>query len=121
LVKTETASRTVAHTTGFATGTSIPQSNGNSGSGGMSSKTKSIIGGVVGGIGGAILLGGLALVAWRVWGRKKRVSDDDNDLMMGTGSAVGEKPASGAQNTPFQTNLEQYHNPGGRPNAAANF
>jgi Ca2+/Na+ antiporter len=116
MVQTQTSSRTVLTTTAFATGTSAPQSNGNA-SGGMSSKTKALIGGLVGGIGGAIILIAAGIVLWRVR-NKRRVSEDDNDLMMGTGSAVGEKPANA---TPFQTNLEQYHNPGGRPNAAANF
>jgi len=74
---------------------------------------------VVGGVGGAILLGGIAIVIWRVWGRKKRVTEDDADLMAGTGAALGDKPHSA--NSPFQSNLEQYHTPSGRPNAAANF
>ncbi|KAF2198529.1 hypothetical protein GQ43DRAFT_474457 [Delitschia confertaspora ATCC 74209] len=121
-VLTSSGSRTVERTTGQAIITSTPQNSGsnNGGSGGgLSSKSKSIIGGVVGGVGGAILLGGIALVCWRIWGRKKRISEDDADLMAGTGSALGDKPHNA--NSPFQSNLEQYHNPGGRPNAAANF
>jgi hypothetical protein len=122
---TVVSSRTIASTTGFATVTSAASLNNGgdngSGSSGLSSSSKKIIGGVVGGVGGAILLGGIAIVCWRIWGRKQRGLEDDDDLMGGTGSAVGEKPLSANQNTPFQTNLEQYHNPGGRPNAAANF
>ncbi|KAF2467007.1 uncharacterized protein BDR25DRAFT_359061 [Lindgomyces ingoldianus] len=119
---TETGSRTSVFSTGQAVITQKPDpQNGNGGgsSSGLTDSNKKIIGGVVGGVGGAILLGGIAIVCWRIWGRKKRVSEDDDDLMAGTGSALGDKPAP--NNTPFQSNLEQYHNPGGRPNAAANF
>ncbi|KAF2178104.1 hypothetical protein K469DRAFT_338751 [Zopfia rhizophila CBS 207.26] len=119
---TQTGSRTAIITTGSATITNSAQSgNGGGESGGLSESSKKIIGGVVGGVGGAILLGGIAIVCWRIWGRKKRVSEDDDDLIAGTGSALGDKSHSGSTNTPFQSNLEQYHNPGGRPNAAANF
>ncbi|KAJ4294455.1 hypothetical protein N0V90_008146 [Kalmusia sp. IMI 367209] len=115
LAQTSLASRTVERTTGTAVSTlSADSSNG---SGGLSSTNKAIIGGVIGGVGGAILLGGIAYVCWRMWGKKKRVTEDDADLMANTGAALGDKP----QGTPFQSNLEQYHNPGGRPNAAANF
>ncbi|KAF2004983.1 hypothetical protein P154DRAFT_425561 [Amniculicola lignicola CBS 123094] len=120
---TSSTSRTVLHTTGQALSTeaaSLPNPGNGGGGSGLSGSNKKIIGGVVGGVGGAILLGGLAIVCWRIWGRKKRVSEDDDDLMAGTGSALGDK-SSGSPNTPFQSNLEQYHNPGGRPNAAANF
>lgn len=95
-----------------------PQGKGSS-SKGLSDSNKKIIGGVVGGVGGAILLGGIAIVCFRIWGKKKRVTEDDADLMAGTGSALGDKPQGGR--SPFESNLEQYHNPGGRPNAAANF
>ncbi|KAF2872706.1 hypothetical protein BDV95DRAFT_628281 [Massariosphaeria phaeospora] len=111
-------------TTGQAEYTQLPDPQSgpsNSGSGGISEGNKKIIGGVIGGIGGAILLGGIAIVCWRMWGRKKRVSEDDDDLMAGTGAALGDKSHSSPNSTPFQTNLEQYHNPGVRPNAAANF
>lgn len=111
-------------TTGFTTFTdpaSLNNGNGNSGGGGLSESNKKIIGGVVGGVGGAILLGGLAIVAWRIWGRKKHITEDDDDLMAGTGSALGSDKATGSTGTPFQSNLDQYHTPGGRPNAAANF
>jgi hypothetical protein len=59
-------------------------------------------------------------VYWRLR-NKKRVTEDDDDLMSGTGTAIGDKPQSASTNSPFTSNLEQYHNPGGRPNAAANF
>jgi hypothetical protein len=64
-------------------------------------------------------LGGIAIVCWRIWGRRKHVTEDDADLMANTGAALGDK--GHGNNSPFQTNLDQYHTPGGRPNAAANF
>jgi hypothetical protein len=120
---TGVSASTAIITTGQAITTDPPetQKGTESSGGGLSKEKQSIIGGVVGGVGGALLLGGIALVCWRMWGRKKRVSADDDDINFNTGSALGDKPASGAANTPFQNNLEQYHNPGGRPNAAANF
>ena len=118
---TSAGSRTVQHTTGSVVETSISSTDTSSDSsgGGLSSEKKAIIGGVVGGVGGAILLCGLAIVAWRRWHKKKRVTEDDADLMAGTGAALGDKTSQGQ--SPFQSNLEQYHGPGGRPNAAANF
>jgi hypothetical protein len=73
----------------------------------------------VAGIGGAALLGGLAYVAWRIWGNRKSTLDEDDDLM-GT-SAHGHKVTDSADNSPFKSTLDQYHNPAGRVNAAANF
>ena len=90
----------------------------------MSSNTKKIIGGVVGGIGGAIVLGGLAIVAWRIWGRKKNRSEDDDDYLAGSNAHQPlntEKRHSGSPNDMFNRTLEQHHTPGGRVNAAANF
>lgn len=118
-MSTGVSSRTIEHTTGSTVENALPTTQANNSDGGLSSTKKSIIGGVVGGVGGAILLGGIAIVCWRMWGKKKRVTEDDADLMAGTGSALGDKSHSSA--SPFQSNLEQYHNPGGRPNAAANF
>ncbi|KAF1964978.1 hypothetical protein BU23DRAFT_40523 [Bimuria novae-zelandiae CBS 107.79] len=118
--QTSVGSRTVEHTTGAVTETALTNVGAGNGGGssGLSSEKKAIIGGVIGGVGGAILLGGIAIVCWRMWGKKKRVSEDDADLMAGTGAALGDKSST---TNPFQSNLEQYHNPGGRPNAAANF
>lgn len=87
----------------------------------MSQTNKNIIGGVVGGVGGVLLLGGIALVFWRMKKRQNNVSADDDDMTLGTGSALGDKSQNVNGASPFQSNLEQYHNPGGRPNAAANF
>jgi len=91
----------------------------------MSHKTKITVIGVVVGVGGAIVLGGLFIVAWRIWGRKK--SSDEGDGLMGfqTGSAGHEKTGSvggTAQANPFQSTLENYHNPARtNVNASSNF
>ena len=100
----------------------LDSSGNSSGSSGISDNTKNIIIGVCVGIGGAILLGGLAVVAYRVRGRKKSQHDDDDDLM-GTqlGSGSHEKTGSSNDNSPFKSTLDQYHNPAGRVNPAANF
>jgi hypothetical protein len=121
---TSSGQQTDLVTTGTALSTELPLPRKGDGedSGGLSDSKKKIIGGVVGGVGGAILLGGIAIVCWRMWGRKNRMPDNDDDLVANTGAALGDKPhSSSTGNTPFQSNLEQYHNPGGRPNAAANF
>jgi len=90
----------------------------------VSSSDKKIIIGVVVGVGGAILLGVLGVVFWRI--QKKRnggYNDEDDDLMGGTavGSGPREKAPSPSQGgTPFKNTLDQYHNPG-PVNAASNF
>jgi len=87
-----TSDRLITHTTGWATITSNPTLGYNTGSSnnssGLSTSTKSIIGGVVGGIGGAIVLGGLLVVAWRLWGRKKGKTQDDDDYFSGSDNGV---------------------------------
>jgi hypothetical protein len=92
--------------------------NGSSGSsgGGLSTSTKSIIGGVVGGIGGAILLGGLALVAWRMWGRRRAKGPgmDDDDVM-------GAQPHESLMTEKDEPPLARYHGGGGQINTASNF
>jgi len=71
----------------------------------------------VGGIGGAILLGGIALVCWRIWGRKRAGGYDDV-----TTSAVAEnKPPSSSGMADDESHMDRYQSPVGRPNAAANF
>jgi len=90
----------------------------------MSPKTKTTVVGVVVGVGGVIVLAGLFVVAWRIWGRKK--NEDESDGLMGfrSGSAGHEKSNSisgnGPQN-PFQSTLENYHNPARNVNASSNF
>jgi hypothetical protein len=88
---------------------------------GMSPQTRNTVIGVVVGVGGAIILGGLALVAWRIWGRKKH--QEENDGLMDYGSAIESKPETGGSltsRTPFQSTLESYHAPT-QVNTAANF
>jgi outer membrane biosynthesis protein TonB len=96
---------------------------------GMSPTTRNTVIGVVVGVGGAIILGGLALVAWRIWGRKKH--QEENDGLMDYGSVVDSKPdtsgggsgvggGSLAGRSPFQSTLESYHAPT-QVNTAANF
>jgi len=120
---TSTGTSSVAITTGETRITDPPTSQSNNGGndGGLSDSNKKVIGGVVGGVGGALLLGGIALVFWRMKKRQHKVTADDDDLNLNTGAALGDKSHNGTGASPFQSNLEQYHNPGGRPNAAANF
>jgi len=89
----------------------------------MSSKTKSTVIGVVVGVGGAIVLGGLLIVAWRIWGRGKKHDDSDELMSFGTGPVNDghEKGGSASGTTPFQSTLENYHNPAKQVNASSNF
>jgi len=84
----------------------------------LSDTAKKTIGGVVGGVGGALLLAGLAYTAWRVWGKKKNLHDDD----LYDPNVHQEKMSTSTDtaSTPFRTNLEQYHQPG-PVNTASNF
>ena len=89
----------------------------------MTTKTKNTVIGVVVGVGGAIILAGLFIVVWRIWGRSKK--EDESDGLMGFrgGSSGHEKSGSvGAAGTanPFQSTLENYHNPA-TVNASSNF
>jgi hypothetical protein len=120
---TSTGTNSIPITTGQATYTEspTPQDSNNGNDSGLSDSNKKVIGGVVGGVGGALLLGGIALVFWRMKKRQSKVTADDDDLNLNTGAALGDKPQNGTGASPFQSNLDQYHNPGARPNAAANF
>jgi hypothetical protein len=92
----------------------------------MSPKTKAVVGGVVGGIGGAILIGGLAIVAWRLWGKKKRAREAAvDDYGMGTAgsprdSLGREKQISASSHAPTLS-TDTYRNPNGAVNTASNF
>ncbi|KAI4245053.1 MAG: hypothetical protein L6R40_002652 [Gallowayella cf. fulva] len=120
-----TTSGLKAVSTFASTSTSAPSLNGNqsgSSKSGLDSSQKRIVIGVVVGIGGAILLGGIAVVAWRIWGRKGRAKDDDNDLMGShPGSSGREKRSSISGQSPFRSTLDQYHNQHGPVNTASNF
>ena len=76
------------------------------------------------GVGGAILIGAIGVVFWRMSARKRNAArtDEDADLMSGTavGTGAREKAPSPHGGTPFQSTLDQYHNPG-PVNAASNF
>lgn len=99
----------------------VGDNNGGGQNSGMSPQTRNTVIGVVVGVGGAIILGGLALVAWRIWGRKRH--QEENDGLMDYGSTVESKPESGGSmsgRTPFQSTLESYHAPT-QVNTAANF
>jgi hypothetical protein len=93
----------------------------------MSSKTKNTVIGVVVGIGGAAILAGLFVVAWRIWGRKKENDDDDGLMGFRTGSAgqgheKNNSVSAAGQPNPFQSTLENYHNPARQNvNASSNF
>jgi len=92
-----------------------------SGSSGLEASQKRIIIGVVVGVGGAALIGGLALVAWRIWGKKSDPADED-DLMSSQASSSGREMSSGVGgSSPFKSTLDQYHTPAGPVNAASNF
>ena len=105
-------------TTGFATATIAPGLADGGGNGdNLSTNTKKVIGGVVGGIGGAILIGGLAFVAWRLWGKKKDAHElPQEDPTYSNDSLNQQKRMS--RNTLMS---EPYSNPGGTVNTASNF
>ncbi|KAK1758502.1 hypothetical protein QBC47DRAFT_143498 [Echria macrotheca] len=112
---TFTTATTSTSTPGLAGGSSSNQPSG------MSPQTKNVVIGVVVGVGGAIILGALAVVAWRIWGRKKQA--EDNDELMTYPSSAGEKPDTSnsmSGRTPFQSTLESYHAPT-QVNTASNF
>jgi len=115
-----TSARVVSSTTGFATATILPElQDGSSGGGGggLSPSSARIVGGVVGGVGGAILLGGLAIVAWRLWGKKKgeRLPADEDYLGSDKHGSVG------SGNNFAQQAAPGYNNPNGAVNTASNF
>ncbi|KAF2771378.1 hypothetical protein EJ03DRAFT_342398 [Teratosphaeria nubilosa] len=111
-------SRVVSSTTGYATATLTPSLANGGGSGdNLSTSSKKIIGGVIGGIGGAVLIGGLAVVAWRLWGKKKdrEALPQDDFLDSQNDSIRREKRGSG------QPLSGSYQNPNGPVNTASNF
>lgn len=103
----------------------LQDDSGKKSSSGMSTSTRNIVIGVVVGVGGAIVLGGIGLVAWRIWGRKKSQNEDaDMDFDTGTGYQPMEKPDTPnpgpSGRSPFQSTLESYHAPT-QVNTASNF
>ena len=121
----QTSSRVIAAESASATSSETPGLNGSggtSGNSGLSSSSKKVVGGVVGGVGGAILLGGLAIVAWRIWGRNRQTNYGEDDPMNPAPSSSGqEKSSSDRGHSPFRSTLDQYHNPAQPVNTASNF
>ncbi|KAK3951940.1 hypothetical protein QBC32DRAFT_152745 [Pseudoneurospora amorphoporcata] len=95
------------------------EKNSDKSGGGMSTQTRNIVIGVVVGVGGAIVLAGLGIVAWRIWGRKRQ-SDEADNLMEYNDAGKPEVGGSMAGRTPFQSTLESYHAPT-HVNQASNF
>jgi len=119
--ESQTSSATSSGSSKSTNPASLNDENGSSSR--MTTKTKNTVIGVVVGIGGAVVLGGLLIVAWRIWGRGKR-TDDDDGLMGFRSSAANdshEKSGSASGTTPFQSTLENYHNPAKQVNASSNF
>ena len=115
-----TENAVLSSTTGYATATINPSlANGGGDGSNLSDHAKKVIGGVVGGIGGAILIGGLAFVAWRLWGKKKAAQEEPDEVWGGSrpDSIETAKRSSGM---PDYTN-QGYHNPGGAINTSSNF
>ncbi|OJD09969.1 hypothetical protein AJ78_08829 [Emergomyces pasteurianus Ep9510] len=97
---------------------------GSPSSSGLSDSSKKIIIGVVVGVGGAVILGGLAFVAWRLRRKRNARGLGDDDDLMNAGTAVGssthETSTMGTTHSPFKSTLDQYHHPGG-VNPSSNF
>ena len=97
---------------------------------GLSDKTRDIIIGVVVGIGGAILLGAIGVVAWRIRNRKKK-AEESASLMEDYGPETKSDPPGSAAGTnrgsvgpgrsPFQSTLDTYHQPTQPVNTSSNF
>jgi hypothetical protein len=116
IIGTRTSSTVVPTTTNVDPAT-LPDGDNGGGSSGLSESAKKTIGGVVGGIGGALLLAGLGYTAWRIWGKKKTLHDDD---LYDPNHQEKLSTSTDNQSTPFRNNLEQYHQPG-PVNTASNF
>ncbi len=74
----------------------------------------------MGGVGGAVLLGGIALVLWRLFGRKKHGGEDEGLIGkqdVATKGSLREKRIS--SNT--VPNFDMYNRPMGNVNTALNF
>jgi len=111
--------------TSSPTSTSEPgleSGDGSSSGSGLGSKQKHIIIGVVVGLGGAALLGGLAVVAWRIWGRNRRHAEENDELMAASPEVLSkEKRSSTSGHSQFRSPADQYRSAPLPVNAAANF
>ena len=108
-----TTDQIVTSTTGYATATIEPSLRNGGGTGAnLSTSSKSVIGGVVGGVGGAVLIGGIALVCWRLWGKKKRQQDEHDDFLDSRDDSIRREKRASRQ--PFMPST-------GPVNTASNF
>ncbi|KAK0387812.1 hypothetical protein NLU13_4057 [Sarocladium strictum] len=120
----EDGTKETSTSTSLSTNTVALNAEDSDNDGGMSDSTRNTIIGVVVGVGGAILLGAIGLVSWRIWGRRKRA--EENDALMDYdhgrpynnvgGEKTTEPPSTAGGSTapsrsPFQQTLENYHQP----------
>lgn len=129
-VVTSTSTGSPTPTSSKSSSTPGLNSDKDSATSGMPPKTRNTIIGVVVGIGGAILLGAVGMVAYRIWGRRRHSEENDGLMSYDMGSSAGgyekHEPShsltgSGSQRTPFQSTLENYHQPASNVNASSNF
>ena len=113
-----TTEDSVVHTPGLS-----DDDNGG-GSEGMSEETRNIVIGVVVGVGGAIVIGALAFVVFRIRNRKRAAEEPDHfptmEPMDKPDSGHGPTGHIGGPRNPFQSTLETYHAPT-NVNASSNF
>ncbi|KAF4595256.1 Mid2-like cell wall stress sensor [Ophiocordyceps camponoti-floridani] len=114
-----TSAARITTTPGLNAGAAAPENPG------MSVKTRNTIIGVVVGVGGAIVLGALFLAGRRWWWGKKQSEESDGLMDYDMTVTGGEKPDRGSAiapgpRTPFQSTLENYHQPT-QVNASSNF
>ncbi|RMY02556.1 hypothetical protein D0867_11005 [Hortaea werneckii] len=122
----------VTSTTGYATATVEPFLRNGGGDGtNLSTSSKKILGGVLGGVGGAILIGGIAFVCWRLWGKKHKPEPlpQEDEMLDSRDDSISREKRRGSNGMPLDGGLgsegdaedEGYRNPNGRVNAASNF
>ncbi|KAI7198616.1 hypothetical protein D0869_00610 [Hortaea werneckii] len=124
----------VTSTTGYATATVEPSLRNGGGDGtNLSTSSKKILGGVLGGVGGAILIGGIAFVCWRLWGKKHKPEPlpQEDEMLDSRDDSISREKRRGSNGMPLDGGLggsegdpdevQGYRNPNGRVNAASNF
>jgi len=98
-----------------STGLSQPSKDSGNNGGGISTSTRNTIIGVVVGVGGAIIIGALLIVGFRLR-RKKSGAGFDDDIRASPSSTNPMR-----QQDAFKATLDQYHKPPGTVNPSANF
>ncbi|KAI7222273.1 hypothetical protein KC333_g1276 [Hortaea werneckii] len=122
----------VTSTTGYATATVEPSLRNGGGDGtNLSTSSKKILGGVLGGVGGAILIGGIAFVCWRLWGKKHKPEPlpQEDEMLDSRDDSISREKRRGSNGMPLDgvgsegdpDEVQGYRNPNGRVNAASNF